>query len=155
MHQAMQYFCPDRNCERASRGFAREYNMADHIARVHKELDPGHFLKKTKRSKKGQSSSVVSGGSTVVAETKPSRSRGSGKPRRQAQQQQQQLQQQQQQHHFERQFLEHQETATGLWSQIHDPRSPDNLKYIHELQNELGRLEEAYLNLHDGGAGND
>jgi hypothetical protein len=148
MHQATQYFCPDPGCERASRGFAREYNMADHIARVHKELEPSQFLKKTKRTKKGGSSSVVSAGSTVV-EAKSSRGGRGSKPRRQAQQQVQQ------QHHFEQQFLEHRDAASGLWSRIHDPRSPGNLKYIRQLQNTLGQLEDAYVTLHGNGAGND
>jgi hypothetical protein len=142
MHQATQYFCPDPGCERASRGFAREYNMADHIARVHKELDANQYLKKTKRSKKGgQSSSVVSGGSTVV---EGGRRRSAAKPRRQREQQQQQQ-------HFEREFRESQENASSLWSHIHDPRNPDSLKYIHQLQSELTRLEDAYVNLHSTG----
>jgi hypothetical protein len=150
MHQAMQYYCPDHACERATRGFAREYNMADHIARVHKELDASQFLKKSKRTKKGSSSSA---GSTVV-EAKPSSSsrRGSGKPSRR----QQQSQAQQQQHHFERQFIESHENAAGLWSQMQDPRNPETIKYIHRIKGELRGLEDAYNHIHSNGAhGND
>ena len=46
MYQPTQYFYPDLACERAQRPFAREYNMADHIARVHKELDPNLFIRR-------------------------------------------------------------------------------------------------------------
>jgi len=78
MHAAHQFFCPVSSCERHNRGFPREYNMGDHIQRVHRELDVNDYLKKNKRARKhstssaslstvssGRSSTVVSGGSGV------------------------------------------------------------------------------------------
>lgn len=52
MHAAEQYPCPVPTCERAKRAFPREYNMADHIQRVHKDIDAATFLKKGRRSRK-------------------------------------------------------------------------------------------------------
>jgi hypothetical protein len=47
--QAEKFYCPVANCERTSRPFPREYNMYDHIARVHKVLNPESFMNKTRR----------------------------------------------------------------------------------------------------------
>lgn len=52
MHEASVFFCPVESCNRHTRAFPREYNLGDHIARVHKELDVTAHLKKTKRSAK-------------------------------------------------------------------------------------------------------
>jgi hypothetical protein len=52
LHAAEQYRCPVLTCERNKRPFPREYNMADHIQRVHKTIDAATYLKKGRRSRK-------------------------------------------------------------------------------------------------------
>src|ERR1700759_4211602 len=66
MHQAEQYFCPVATCERASRPFPREYNMCDHINRVHKDLNASAYMKKTSRRSKKSKTSGSSGAATPV-----------------------------------------------------------------------------------------
>lgn len=67
MHQAEQFYCPVSTCERSTRAFPREYNMCDHITRVHKEVDVGHFMKRSRKSSSAASTKKSSKSGRVGA----------------------------------------------------------------------------------------
>jgi hypothetical protein len=52
MHEASVYKCPLTSCERHNRTFPREYNMLDHIQRVHKDVEIAPLVRQSKRAKK-------------------------------------------------------------------------------------------------------
>jgi hypothetical protein len=90
MHEASVYKCPISSCERHTRSFPREYNMWDHIQRVHKDVDMTPYLKKSKRAKRSHAGSASSGSGSSIG-SKPMLSnngtvrKSSGRPRPQKQ----------------------------------------------------------------------
>ncbi|KAF2670510.1 hypothetical protein BT63DRAFT_239890 [Microthyrium microscopicum] len=132
MHAACQFFCPVPTCERHNRGFPREYNMGDHIQRVHRELDVTQFLKKSKRVRKS-STSNVSG--TSMSSTKSSavatsgvRKQSSSRARREK---------------LEKQYRASRESIGKIVFKLPEQSNPNAQKYIQQLKAEVSRLEDA------------
>jgi len=130
MHQATQFFCPQVDCDRHTRGFAREYNMADHINRVHKELDSNEYLKKSKRSRRSVSSGTS--GSVTGFDKNSSRKAAAKILRREK---------------LEKQYQSSQAKVNSLVVKLEDSTSPSTIKYVNQIRNELAKLEEAALGL--------
>jgi hypothetical protein len=151
LHAAHPFFCPVDQCERHTRGFPREYNMGDHISRVHKELDVNIYLKKSKRtSKKGSAtvSTIVSTTSTAAkarSSSSPAGVRKSSvasatKTRRER---------------LERQYKTSREAIGKLMFKLPEqPGSQGNDKYVQQLKTEIFKLEEVMVGL-QASAGND
>jgi hypothetical protein len=136
MHQAEQFFCPVSTCERASRAFPREYNMCDHINRVHKEIDVSNFMKKTRKAKKPKSSSRSGSMATpvsvrVIAGTASKRS-GSGRTKRDRLEK------------MERSYEKTLAMNDQLWAEISkgDRRDYQTKENIRKLRDNLMKLED-------------
>jgi hypothetical protein len=127
MHQALHYFCPVETCDRHNRGFPREYNRADHISRVHRELDPKAYTKCAKRTSK------KTGSSSSINAVKPTGVRKSSSPK------------------TRRERLEKQYRASREKLGTYFVRLPDNgadaTKYILQLETEVAKLKEASMGL--------
>jgi hypothetical protein len=138
MHQAEQYFCPVSTCERASRPFPREYNMCDHINRVHKDLDATTFMKKvSKRSKKSKtsgSSGVATPVNIKLDTMSTPRKVSSGRSRREK---------------YERKYSDYLRDSRDLLDSLHDAYDSGNKRQIKKLKDTLEKLDAAYQNLLD------
>jgi hypothetical protein len=130
MHEASVYKCPVSTCERHARTFPREYNMLDHIQRVHKDIDLAPYLKKSKRSKKyhgsgnGNTSSRQSISGSTGTSRKLTTSSRSSKPQR-----------------MEKRFRECQEKIKHIASRVGDMSAmSSDIADMKELQTELDTL---------------
>jgi hypothetical protein len=85
MHEASVFRCPVTSCDRNTRTFPREYNMLDHIQRVHKDVDIASLQKKSRRSKRHSSSSASTRHSAILGPSarKPSTTSTKTKPQKQ------------------------------------------------------------------------
>jgi hypothetical protein len=139
MHAAHQFFCPVPSCERHNRGFPREYNMGDHIQRVHRDLDVNDFLKKNKRARKhsvsSASLSTVSSGrsSTVVNGASGVRKSSGSRMRREK---------------LEKQYRHSREQIGQLIFKLPEQSTASAQKCIAQMKEELARLEDAISTLH-------
>lgn len=132
MHSANQYYCPVATCERSQRPFPREYNMGDHISRVHRELDASDYLKKSKRPRKPSAGAT---GNPVV--NAMGVKKGGARGRREK---------------LERQYRNSRENIGKVYGKMMEQNSLDMQKYIVQMRTELMRLEDATNAL---GASND
>ena len=138
MHQAEQYFCPVPTCERATRPFPREYNMCDHINRVHKELDANTFMKKTsrrsKKSKTGGSSGVATPVNIKVDLVNTPRKSSNGRSRRDK---------------YQKKYDECLRESRDILMRLEDPRDHNTKKHMKKLRDAYSNLEDALRDLLD------
>ena len=138
MHQAEQYFCPVPTCERANRPFPREYNMCDHINRVHKDLDANTFMKKSSRRSKKSKSSSTSGVATPVnvkIDTGYTPRKSSSRPSKRDK--------------YEKKYSDALRDSRDILAGLDNPYENGNKKHFKKIKDTLEKLEEAYYNLLD------
>lgn len=132
MHAASQFFCPVPTCDRHARGFPREYNMGDHITRVHRDLDVTNFLKKTKRTRK---ISTSSGSAATVSASRSNSATGAGIRK--------QSSSKARKDRLEKQYKNSKENIVKVMFKLPDHGDSVHLKYLQQLKAEVAKLEDA------------
>jgi hypothetical protein len=159
LHAAHPFFCPVDSCERRTRGFPREYNMGDHISRVHKELDVNAYLKKSKRASKKASAAAAAAAaasnavssSTVATTTKARSSSSAAGVRKSSIASASRTRRER----LERQYKSSREAIGKLMFKLPEqPGSQGNDKCVQQLKSEIIKLEEVMEGL-QASAGND
>jgi hypothetical protein len=158
LHAAHPFFCPVDSCERRTRGFPREYNMGDHISRVHKELDVNVYLKKSKRASKKASAAAAAAAagaatssSTAATATKPRSSSNAAGVRKSSIASASRTRRER----LERQYKSSREAIGKLMFKLPEqPGSQGNDKCVQQLKSEIIKLEEVMEGL-QASAGND
>lgn len=121
MHAANMFYCPVETCDRHTRPFPREYNMGDHITRVHRDLDAKAYIKNTKRV------------SVTSKKSSGSKSKQNGAVRKSAKNKREKL---------EKQYRQSRGNLGKISFNLPEQHGSEAVKYIAQLEIEFERLKE-------------